>query len=33
MSELFKTIPKSLPPERADDYKENFQTSIIGVGG
>ena len=23
MSELFKTIPKSLPPKKTDDYKEN----------
>ena len=32
MSELFKTIPKSLPPKKGDDYKEISQTKIRAVG-
>ena len=33
MSELFKTIPKSVPSKKTDDYKESFQTTIRAVGG
>ena len=28
MSNLFKTIPKSIPQKQPDDYKANFQTII-----
>ena len=32
MSELFKTIPKSLPPKKDEDYEENCQPTIGAVG-
>ena len=33
MNDLFKTIPKSLPPKLPDDYKSKHQTTIMAVGG
>ena len=33
MSELFKTIPKSLPPKSLNYYKSKYQTTIEAVGG
>ena len=31
MSELFQTIPKSIPPKRGDGYKEKKHTTIKEV--
>ena len=33
MSELFETIPKSLPPKKGDDYNEKNRTMRRAVGG
>ena len=33
MSELFETIPKTIPPKKGDDYKDNFQRTTRAVGG
>ena len=33
MGELFKTIPTLLPPEKPDDYKIKYQTTIKSLGG
>ena len=32
MSELFKTIPKSLSAKKTGNYKSKFQTTIMSVG-
>ena len=33
MSELFKTILKSLPPKSPSDYKRKYHITIKAVGG
>ena len=33
MNDLFKTIPKSLPPKSPNDYQGKYQTTIKAVVG
>ena len=33
MNDLFKTIPKSLPPKSPDEYESKHETTIMAVGG